>query len=53
MIIQDIGKRKKLFDKKILMTGEKQRNKNNEPLTSVWQNGGFSAELKIRNSNKN
>jgi hypothetical protein len=32
MIIQDIGKRKKLFDKKILMTGEKQRNKNNEPL---------------------
>jgi len=28
------------------------RRKNNEPLTAVLQNGGFSAKLNIRNSNK-
>lgn len=26
--------------------------KNNERLTAVWQNGGFSAKLNIRISNK-
>ncbi len=28
------------------------RKNNNEPLTAVWQNGGFSAKLNIRFSNE-
>jgi hypothetical protein len=26
--------------------------KEEQPITAVWQNGGFSAKLNIRNSNK-
>jgi hypothetical protein len=38
-------KKKKKLNLKLLI-------ENNEPLTAVWQNGGFSAKLNIRISNK-